>query len=182
MLVPPLGRRSRDRFQALLLPVRDGLYRFALKLTADPGRADDLFHQAVVVGLSRIDQLDADPAFRVWMSRIVFHTHLNDRKRQSRGDGRAEPLDDNVVALPSSRPGPDSELDAARLGRRIAGALAGLPDDQAHAVWLVDGQGFKYSEVAQILEIPRGTAATLVARGRRALRASLCDLAGEVVR
>ena len=164
---------SRQRFCALLLPVREGLYRFALKLTADPVRADDLFHQSVVVGLSRIDQLTADAAFRVWMSRIVYHTHLNDMKRRSRGEGRADPIDDNVIALPSSRPGPDREVDRARISEQIAAALDALPDAQARAVWLVDGQGFKYSEAAEILHIPRGTAATLVARGRRALRATL---------
>jgi RNA polymerase sigma-70 factor (ECF subfamily) len=168
-LAPP-----QQRFQALLLPVRQGLYRFALKLTADPARADDLFHQAVVVGLSRIDQLVADAAFRAWMSRIVYHTHLNEQKRRQRGDGSAESLD-NVVSLPSAQAPPDREVDRARVSDHIARALAGLPDAQAQAVWLVDGQGFKYSEAAEILSIPRGTAATLVARGRKALRETLRD-------
>ena len=164
---------SSQRFRTLLLPVREGLYRFALKLTADPVRADDLLHQAVLVGLARIDQLAADAAFRTWMSRIVYHTHLNEQKRRTRGDGRAEPLGENVASLLSGAPTPERELDRARLAEQIADALAGLPDAQARAVWLVDAQGFKYSEVAEILHIPRGTAATLVARGRRTLRAQL---------
>lgn len=174
---------SRSRFDALLRPVRDGLYRFALHLTRDPVRADDLLQQAVVVGLSRIDQLAAEPAFRAWMSRIVYHTHVNDRKRASRTDDRTEPLD-NVVALPTPRRGPDEEIDGLALARRIAAALGTLPSDQAEAVWLVDGQGFKYREAAEVLGVPRGTAATLVARGRRRLQEQLRDLAieQEVVR
>lgn len=163
---------SGERFQSLLLPVREGLYRFALKLTADPPRADDLLHQAVVVGLSRIDQLTADQAFRTWMSRIVYNTHINEQKRKSRGDGRAEPLDDNLVALPSAQM-PDRSLDRARLSEEIQRALSSLPRDQAESIWLVDGQGFTYTEAAEILGLPRGTVATHVARGRRALRLTL---------
>lgn len=163
---------SGKRFSALLLPVREGLYRFALKLTADPPRADDLLHQAVVVGLSRIDQLTADGAFRTWMSRIVYHTHLNEQKRKERGDGRAETFDDNLIPLPSAQ-APDNVLDRSRLSEQIARALSALPDDQAQSIWLVDGQGFTYTETAEILGLPRGTVATLVARGRRALRTTL---------
>lgn len=164
---------SGKRFQALLLPVREGLYRFALKLTADPVRADDLFHQAVLIALSRIDQLTADTAFRTWMSRIVYHTYINDQKRRTLGDGRAESLDDNVVSLPQASSSPDRELEGKRLCEEISRALSGLPDAQAQAVWLVDGQGFTYTQAAEILNIPRGTTATLVARGRRTLRQTL---------
>lgn len=168
----------QQRFESLLLPVREGLYRFALQLTGDPVRADDLLSMAVVAGLRSIGQLEADPAFRTWMSRIVYRTHLNEQKRLGRGEGRGQSLD-NVVDLAGTGPGPDDQLSRARLGRRIAEALDGLPEAQAQAVWLVDGQGLKYREAAEVLGIPRGTAATLVARGRRTLRGRLREDARE---
>jgi RNA polymerase sigma-70 factor (ECF subfamily) len=172
---PDRSATGTSRFQSLLLPVRTGLYRFALKLTGEAGQADDLFHQAVLVGLSRFDQLAVDGAFRTWMSRIVYHTHLNEQRRRRRGDGPAEPFDETVVAMPSTLPLPDRELDRARIGDRISRALGGLPDAQAQAIWLVDGQGFTYTEAAEILGTARGTVATLVARGRRTLRESLTE-------
>ena len=54
-----------------------------------------------------------------------------------------------------------------------------LPPKQRQAVWLVDGQGFTFSETAEILGIRPGTIASRVARGRAALRQDLVDLARE---
>ncbi|MEZ4239999.1 MAG: hypothetical protein R3F59_28385 [Myxococcota bacterium] len=143
-------------------------------MTRDPVRADDLYHQAVVVGLQRIDQLSAEAAFRAWMSRIVYRTHLNDRRRDVPVEARTEPLGDNVVSL--AGPGPHDALEAAsspsarrraprpprRPGpRRLAGRRAGL----------------QFREAAEILDVPRGTAATL-AFPRKRLQA-FRDLAPE---
>lgn len=164
-----------SRFLALLLPVRGSLMRFALHLTRDPVRADDLMQKALVAGLLRIDQLGAESAFRAWMSQIVYRTYLNDRKRSSRSEDREEPID-NIISLPAPQRTPAEEAEDRDLQREIASALAELPEDQARAVWLVDGQGFKFREAAEILDIPRGTAATLVLRGRRSLAERLKGL------
>lgn len=171
---------ARRRFEALLLPVREGLYRFALQLTGDAVSADDLLQQTSVAALTHFHQLDAEPAFRAWMSRIMYRTHLNHRKSAaSLHDARSEPLDDRVASTPSPAEGPERRADRRRIADRIAEALQGLRPDQARAIWLVDGQGFSFREAAEILELPRGTVATLVARGRRALAPRLADVALE---
>lgn len=162
------------RFDALYRPHHRGLYQFALHLTRDPVRADDLIQQAVEVGLSKISQLSAEPAFRAWMSQIVYRTHLNQSKAAARSDARSEPLD-NVVPLPSPDRDPLERLEQRELAQDVATALSELPDDQARAVWLVDGQGFKFREAAEILDVPRGTAATLVLRGRKRLAERLAE-------
>ncbi|MEN0068335.1 MAG: sigma-70 family RNA polymerase sigma factor [Myxococcota bacterium] len=165
-----------ERFEALLRPVRDGLMRFALQLTRDPVRAEDLMQQSLTIGLSRLSQLQAERAFRAWMSRIVWTTFINDRQRAARTVLSIERPDEDVA---SGRPGPDQRLMNQRLADRIARALGGLPEPQARAVWLVDAQGFKYREAASILDLPLGTVATLVARGRRILQHQLRDVALE---
>ena len=109
------------------------------------------------------------------MSQIVYRTYLNDRKRSSRSEDREEPID-NIISLPAPQRTPAEEAEDRDLQREIASALAELPEDQARAVWLVDGQGFKFREAAEILDIPRGTAATLVLRGRRSLAERLKGL------
>lgn len=123
------------RFETLLLPVREGLYRFALQLTKDAVRADDLLQHACVLGLTRLDQLSAEGAFRAWMSRIMYRTHLNQRASASATrDAQSDPLDERVVQLPSGRPGPDHAADRQRLAARIEQALGGLRPEQARAI------------------------------------------------
>ena len=173
-----MTRRQRD-FESLLLPVRQSLFRFAIQLAGDPVRGEDLLQQATEAGLRKFSQLMEPRAFRVWMSRLVYRTHLNDHKRRSRRpEGQREDID-NVVPLPSRRPNPEDMAQASRIGERITEALDRLPAEQRRVVWLVDGEGFTYAEAATILEIRLGTAASRVARARLSLRTSLRDVAAE---
>jgi len=174
-----VGHPQPQRFEVLLRPTLAGLRRFAVRLTRDPVGAEDLLQQALVTGLSRFDQLEDEGAFRVWVSRILFRTHLNRRKRKT--EQALDPaILDNVVSLDAARsPGPLKHYERARLADDLSAALDTLPEDQRDAVWLVDGQGFKFAEAAKILEIPPGTAASRVARARLTLRGLLQNVALE---
>ena len=69
-------------------------------------------------------------------------------------------------------PGPDPERGgASREARRaLEAALAGLPRAQAAAVLLRHQQGLSYVEIAAAIEVPVGTAKSMVHRGVAALR------------
>jgi RNA polymerase sigma-70 factor (ECF subfamily) len=173
---------DRHRFDALVRPVLPDLYRFALRLTRDGVTAEDLLQQALLQGLRHLSQLHDDGAFRVWQCRVLYTTFLNARAQSHRFSGESmldeeEGADPRVV--PFERPGPEQETQHRQLGARIAGALDRLPADQREAVWLVDGQGFKFGEAAQVLGVPAGTVASRVARGRLALRIDLAAVAAE---
>jgi RNA polymerase sigma-70 factor (ECF subfamily) len=168
---------DRQRFDALVRPVLPDLYRFALRLTRDAVAAEDLLQQALLRGLRHLSQLHDDRAFRVWQCRVLYTTFLNTRSRRETMLNEEEEADPRVV--PFERPGPEQETQHRQLGARIAGALDRLPPDQREAVWLVDGQGFKFGEAAQVLGVPAGTVASRVARGRLALRVDLAAVAAE---
>jgi RNA polymerase sigma-70 factor, ECF subfamily len=52
-------------------------------------------------------------------------------------------------------------------------ALVALPDDFRAPIVLRDQLGMDYAEIAEVLDIPPGTVRSRIARGRRALAASL---------
>ena len=52
-------------------------------------------------------------------------------------------------------------------------ALLRLPDEQRLAVALVLIEGLSYAEAAEVMEVPSGTVASRVARGRMGLMAQL---------
>ena len=164
----------RWRYDGLVTPILNDLYRFALRLERDAVRADDLLQQGLLVGLKNFDQLADDRAFRVWINRIVYRSFLNNRKKRVE-----EPMGDNVVQLARPNSDPDSRLARRQLGSDLADALDKLPEDQREAVWLIDGQGFKYAEAATILDCAPGTVASRVARGRIQLRRDLRHVARE---
>ena len=156
---------QQNRFGALASPILEDLYRFARRLERnDPVKAEDLLQQALLRGLTNMGQLRKEDAFRVWMCRILFRVHLNNRQKPTEQLG-----DPDVIPFPNGAD-PHQQLVAKRIGETLLCALDALPEKQRHAIWLVDGQGFKYAEVAEILDISPGTAASRVARGRETLR------------
>ncbi len=164
------------RFEALVRPVLGDLYRFALRLARDAVHAEDLLQSSLLKGLGRLQDLRDDRAFRTWQSRIIYTTWLDAKKRRE----EVPMTPDRVTQHRASGPGPEHQLLGQQLGAQIAEALDRLPENQRQAVWLVDGQGHTFAETAEILGIAPGTAASRVARARRALREWLAPVATEL--
>ena len=164
--------QRRRRFERLIDPHIPSLRRFAQKLAPTTADAEDLLQESLVLGLTRIDQLQSDTAARVWISRVLYRTFLNRCRKRPPCHSEAW-SDQTVIPFPT----PDTTLSDKRLAERMASAMDQLPPKQRQAVWLVDGQGFKFSEAAEVLGVRPGTIASRVARGRAALRQDLADLA-----
>ena len=165
----PFTRRAR--FERLLRPEYAALGGLALRLTRDPVAAEDLLQEALLTGLRRIDQLREAGAFRLWMSRILVRTWQN---RGARKIDTVIELREVRVACEDS---PARHLQRRQLAERMSQAFDALPEPQRVAVLLVDGQGFRFAEAADILDTRPGTVASRVARGRAALRDALGDVA-----
>jgi RNA polymerase sigma-70 factor (ECF subfamily) len=59
----------------------------------------------------------------------------------------------------------------------VRDAIHALPEAQRLVVYYADIEGFRYKEIAEILEVPIGTVMSRLHRGRAALRASLFQVA-----
>ncbi|MGH8471535.1 MAG: sigma factor-like helix-turn-helix DNA-binding protein, partial [Gammaproteobacteria bacterium] len=79
--------------------------------------------------------------------------------------------DEHSEILASQEEGPLETLINRCSDERIQHALGQLPGEFAQALQLHDIEGFKYREVAEIMEVPLGTVMSRIARGRRLLAA-----------
>jgi RNA polymerase sigma-70 factor (ECF subfamily) len=68
---------------------------------------------------------------------------------------------------------PADDVERRQLREQLAKALDSLPAELRAAVWLVDVEGFTQREAAAMQEVPEGTIASRLFRGRRQLRAVL---------
>src|SRR3954470_25082445 len=125
-------------------PLRDALHgavpslrAFAISLTNDPIRADDLVQDTLLRALSRIDQFERGTNLNAWLFTILrnlFHTEYRKRKREVQdGDGA-------YAARLATPPEQNAHLDFGDL--RVA--LAKLSPDQREAVLLIGAEGFSY--------------------------------------
>ena len=170
--------RQRREFDRLATEVIDGLYAFALRLERDPASAEDLVQDALIRAMDRFDQLEEPRAFRAWVTRVLFRTWQNRRPARPEAWRRTFADLDRSAKL-VRLPGPEASLATRRLGEDVVAALDRLPDGQRDAVWLVDALGFSFGEASDILDVPPGTVASRVARGRSALRVGLGRTARE---
>jgi RNA polymerase sigma-70 factor, ECF subfamily len=61
--------------------------------------------------------------------------------------------------------------------REVIEALEALPETSRMTVYYADVQGYRYREIAEILDIPIGTVMSRLHSARRRLRALLADVA-----
>lgn len=146
------------------------LRRFAYSLTGSMADADDLLQSTVERLLARGIPGDADSikwAFRV--CRNVWIDECRARKVRREAAGNPELTDGQVV---------NGEHQTTREieWNRVDAAMARLPEDQRQIISLVAIQGMPYKIVAEILDVPKGTVMSRLARARAALSEALAPV------
>lgn len=142
---------------------------------------EDCTHEALARALEGRARLRAGEPLRPWMLGIARHVALDAlrrRRRARRVDGST--ADDEAEGGPLDHvvdPGPSPEDRAAGVERtrRLQAALERLAGPQREALIAFHVEGQSYQEIARRLELPLGTVATWIARGRRALAEALGD-------
>ena len=139
---------------------------FALKLTGDAVRAEELLQETSIKVLLKADSFVYNSNFGGWASTIMHHTFLNERLRSSRSTAVANnTLFDGEYS--------DSYVDI----KEITGAIETLPAEYRRAFSLyVDG--YKYHEISDELNIPIGTVKSRIHAARTRLQSLLRDYVG----
>lgn len=108
--------------------------------------------------------------FDTWLHRVALNLCYDRlrRRREVAMDSPPDHADDG--------PGPDRGLQARDVGRRVAAAMAALPDRQREAVSLCHYQEVSNIEAAALMGVSVEALESLLSRGRRALRVALADM------
>jgi len=109
--------------------------------------------------------------FATWLYRVLTNLCL-DRRR------RPQPVEIEAAGdIADDREDGFARTERAEVGKRVAEAMAKLPDRQRAALALCYYEDLGNIEAAKALDISVGALESLLVRGRRALRDSLGDLA-----
>ncbi|MEP7327327.1 MAG: RNA polymerase sigma factor [Gemmatimonadota bacterium] len=174
----PVAHRT---FEELLSDQLDPLYRTAVRLSGgNTADAEDLLQETALRGFERFHQLRDPSAGKSWLFTILTRTHLN-RLRAARRSGEILFSDLGEAAWEEAmaaytREGKD--FSDTGVGHDLTMALDQLDPELRAAVTLVDLEGFRQREAAEMLDIAEGTVASRLFRARRALRRFLV-LSGE---
>ena len=106
-------------------------------------------------------------AFRTWFYRIVVNLCLSRRRKPATFSL------DEAEEVVDPAPGPAEHLEHQERDRRIADAIAALPERQRLAIVLTYREGLSNAEVAAIVDTSVSGVETLLVRARRSLRNKL---------
>jgi RNA polymerase sigma-70 factor, ECF subfamily len=158
---------TRDA-HARLEQQRSRLYRVAYSWSHNPALADDLTQEALTKAMQKVSQLRDPGSGEAWLFTILSNCYRDHFRRRR----ETEDVDEYVITDEKT---PESDSSDQQTVAKVRSAIACLPKGQRQVVTLVDLEGFSYTEVASILDIPVGTVMSRLCRARRALKGHLLE-------
>lgn len=160
-----------------LRPVVRAVVACVLRERADHADVEDATNETLRRALEA--ESSARGPLRPWVLGIARHVALDViRKRQKQRTREAEaPSSSATVIDQLADPGAaaDIQIELAERAARVRRVLSTLPAGPRNALELFHLGGMPYQEIAKRLDVPLGTVATWVTRGRKAMAEALED-------
>lgn len=151
-------------FERLVRAMQGRVWRYLVHLVGDPSLAEDLTQEVFVRAHRKLDSLREPRSFVSWVMVMARNAAYDAGRSKMR-----RPLHlvgDDTDALGQVSPDP-------HIGMEVYDALERLDPDLREAIVLVGVIGLTYSEAAEAIGVPEGTAKSRVFRARKALMKSL---------
>ena len=160
-LVPRAQKGDVEAFNALVSRWEKRIYNYLLRLSPDGAEAFDLSQETFLKAFQNLHRLDSPERFGAWLYRIAHNEAISFLRRRR----------------------PESDPPEQSTGRRGAFGMAGvevslavqqalnlLTAEQRESVVLKVCEGFKFEEIASILETPTSTIKSRVYSALDAMR------------
>jgi RNA polymerase sigma-70 factor, ECF subfamily len=150
-LVEQARQGDREAFAVLVHQVSDSLYAVAHRILRDTGLAEDALQNALVLAWRRLPRLRDPEKFEAWIHRILVHACYDESQR-------ARPWAATVRVLPMNGPSTPDASAAVADRDELEQAFRRLTVEQRAVFVLHHYLGLPLVEIAELLEIPAGTA------------------------
>ncbi|MEM7394319.1 MAG: RNA polymerase sigma factor [Verrucomicrobiota bacterium] len=142
----------------------DGLYRFALSLTKCEADAADIVQQTYLRWVKHQNQIRDMAKMKSWLFTTLYREFIRGLKKQS----RLMYLEDEE--LEREMPATTQETGRAMDGKMAMEALQQVPPPFRAPLSLFYVQDFSYLEIAEVLNISKGTVMSRIYRGKQILK------------
>lgn len=148
------------------------LWRYALRLTGDRARAEDVVQETLLKAWQHpAVTADADRSARAWLFTVARNMIIDERRSARFRNEAAEPVPDDVADRASS-----DEVDSALNRILLSTALAQLTEEHRAVVRRAYYQGWTTAQIAADLGIAEGTVKSRLHYAMRALRLGLQEM------
>ena len=163
-------------FRNDILPLKDALYRLALRITLDSAEAEDIVQETMLKlwnRRDRWDEIDSIEAFAMTICRNLALDHLKRAEKQNTSLDEVEAL----YSTPNTQhPTPFDHTVAHDRIQIVRQIIDTLPEKQRTCVQLRDIEEKPYKEIAAILEISEEQVKINIFRARQTIRQRFSQL------
>jgi RNA polymerase sigma-70 factor (ECF subfamily) len=156
-------------FRNDILPLKNELYRLALRITLNPAEAEDVVQETLIKVWNRREQWDHLDSIEAFCLTICRNLSLDKmRKMENQNPSLDEAQHDAPDRSYSSNPEEQAmQQDRIRLVRRL---INDLPEKQRSVMQLRDFEGKSYKEIAAIMAISEEQVKINIFRARQAIK------------
>ncbi len=156
-------------FQNDILPLKNELYRLALRITLDRAEAEDIVQETMIKVWNRREQWSQIDSIEAYCLTICRNVALDKTRRAGRQD---ESLNEENHQTPdhSYTANPEEhamQQDRIRLIRQL---MDTLPEKQRTVMLLRETEGKTYKEIAEVMDITEEQVKVNLFRARQSLR------------
>lgn len=170
---------DRDSFRLLFEAYKDRVFSIAVySFAGDQSAASDVTQQVFLKLMTAIVQFRGDAEFTTWLYRLVVNTCIDEQRRRRRflpfGDAPAG------SRMEDRRP-QEKHYARVEIADSVKSAINELKPKFRLPILLKYIEGLSYEEIAEVMGCSKGTVASRLNRGHKALARRLVHLRGEVL-
>ena len=155
-------------FQHDILPLKDKLFRLALRITLNPAEAEDVVQETMIKVWSRRDNWDTIDNIETFCLTICRNLAIDKTRHLANQsvplDTEIEPSDNSQHANPEEQ---TIQQDRIKMVRQL---INQLPEKQRSCMQLRDIEGKSYKDIAAILAITEEQVKVNIFRARQTIR------------
>lgn len=159
---------STPEFNDILLTNADFLKPFAINLTRDTEEANDLYQETLYKALANKEKYNVGTNIKAWLFTIMRNIFINNYRRKAKQKTIFDSTpNDYLINLKQVTVSNAAESDM-RL-KEINKAIRDLPEI-FKTPFLLYFEGYKYNEIAEVLQEPLGTIKSRIHFARKLLK------------
>ena len=160
---------NKISFRHDVLPLKNELYRLALRITLNPAEAEDVVQETMIKVWNRREQWDNIESIEAFCLTVCRNISLDKMRKmgnqsQSLDEGEHDTPDQSYTSNPEEQA---MQQDRISLIRRL---IDNLPEKQRSAMQLRDFEGKSYKEIGQIMNISEEQVEINIFRARQTIR------------
>jgi RNA polymerase sigma-70 factor (ECF subfamily) len=164
LLVRQARNGDATSFESLYRRHEGRVYALCLRMTRSPERAEDCTQETFVKAWRSLPAFEGRSAFGTWLHRIAVNQVLSLQRKEARGPGFLELVED--------RPGPTEVRPKGRdagVEMDLEQAIGSLPKGARNVFVLYAIHGYSHEETADMLGVAVGTCKAQLHRARKLL-------------